>query len=229
MSADVSFLALYLDAPLQSWGYQSRFDRRTTLSYPTRSGILGLICAAMGKDRADKAALAELDTLSVTVLVFAQGGRLTDFHTVGGGYDRKTQEQFIVHTAEGKLRGAGKETVPTEREYLEESRFGAIVGGDRGRIEQIATAVGNPKWGIWLGRKACIPAAPVCAGVWSTEAEAEEALVKEDAVLRPDRRGVQRRIREAGTFDEGTDTLMDRPLDFRKRDFAPRRVAVTTE
>jgi CRISPR system Cascade subunit CasD len=223
MSADTAFLALFLDAPLQSWGYGSRFDRRTTLSYPTRSGILGLICAALGKDRTDTAALAELDALSVTVLVFAQGGRLMDFHTVGGGYDRKTQKQFIVHTAEGKLRSPGKETVQTDREYLEESRFGAVVGGDKGRIEEIAVAMANPKWGVWLGRKACIPASPICAGVWATEEEAEQALVKAAGS------GVLRRIREAQTFDAGTDTLMDRPTDFARRQFAPRRVAVTTE
>jgi CRISPR system Cascade subunit CasD len=229
MSADTAFLALYLDAPLQSWGYQSRFDRRTTLSYPTRSGILGLICAAMGKYRADKAALAELDALSVTVLVFRQGGRIMDFHTVGGGYDRKTQKQFIVHTAKDKLRDPGKETVPTHREYLEESRFGAIVGGNKRLIEEVADAVRNPTWGIWLGRKACIPASPVCAGVWSTEVEAETALAKTDATLKPGSQGVRRRIRETATFDDGTDTLMDRPIDFGKRDFAPRRVAVTME
>lgn len=46
--SDTSYLALLLDAPLQSWGFASRFERRTTALHPTKSGIIGLICAAMG-------------------------------------------------------------------------------------------------------------------------------------------------------------------------------------
>ena len=88
MNADLAYLALYLDAPLQSWGYQSRFDRRTTLSQPTRSGIVGMICAAMGIDRADVARLASLADLNLTVYTFQQRGRLVDFHTIGGGWDK---------------------------------------------------------------------------------------------------------------------------------------------
>ena len=43
-----AYLALLLDAPLQSWGFASRFQRRTTGLHPTKSGVIGLICAAMG-------------------------------------------------------------------------------------------------------------------------------------------------------------------------------------
>jgi CRISPR-associated Cas5-like protein len=41
-------LALMLDAPLQSWGFASRFQRRTTGLHPTKSGVIGLLCAALG-------------------------------------------------------------------------------------------------------------------------------------------------------------------------------------
>lgn len=217
-----AFLTLYFDAPLQSWGYQSRFDRRTTLSYPTRSGIVGLVSAAMGRDWGDSDWLVTLDMLNLSVLVFRKGGRLLDFHTVGGGYDRKTQEFSIPHTVAGKLRGPGKETVPTEREYLEDARFGAILEGSRVLLEQIAVALDNPRWGVWLGRKACIPAARICEGLFATGAEAEARLVTV-AGGHP----VQH-IRETTDFAEGNDTLMDRPLSFQndRRAFAPRRVAV---
>ena len=42
-------LLLWLEAPLQSWGADSRYGRRDTLPFPTRSGILGLLCCAMGR------------------------------------------------------------------------------------------------------------------------------------------------------------------------------------
>ena len=44
----MQYLALMLDAPLQSWGFASRFQRRTTGSHPTKSGVVGLLCAALG-------------------------------------------------------------------------------------------------------------------------------------------------------------------------------------
>jgi len=44
----MQYLALMLDAPLQSWGFASRFQRRTTGLHPTKSGIAGLLCAALG-------------------------------------------------------------------------------------------------------------------------------------------------------------------------------------
>ena len=37
-------LALYLRAPLQSWGASSKFGDRGTLDAPTRSGLLRLRC-----------------------------------------------------------------------------------------------------------------------------------------------------------------------------------------
>jgi CRISPR system Cascade subunit CasD len=41
-------LPLWFDAPLQSWGFGSRFSYRNTALFPTKSGVLGLVCAAMG-------------------------------------------------------------------------------------------------------------------------------------------------------------------------------------
>ena len=46
--SDTAYLALLLDAPLQSWGFASRFQRRTTGLHPTKSGVIGLICCRDG-------------------------------------------------------------------------------------------------------------------------------------------------------------------------------------
>jgi len=208
-------LALYLDAPLQSWGYQSRFDRRTSLSYPTRSGILGLLCAALGVDRHDRAPLERLEKgLSITVLSFGVASMTTDYHTVGGGYDSKTQAQSIVRTAEGKVG----DTVQTYREYLQDARFGVLVGGDDALLSDLEVALGDPKWGVWLGRKSCIPASPIAQGKFATKDDAIAHLAARAG------RKVTRRVTETDRFQEGTDTLMDRPVDFAAREFRPRRI-----
>jgi CRISPR system Cascade subunit CasD len=216
MSDSNTFLALYLDAPLQSWGYQSRFDRRTSLSYPTRSGIVGMICAAMGIDRTDTDGLRVLDPLSVSVYTFRQGRRLVDFHTIGGGWDKKVNPKAVVPKAKG---GPGQ-TVVSRREYLQHSRFGVVIEADTGLGDRIARALVNPVWGIWMGRKSCIPASPVFHGQFASE---HDALAKLSALAESD---VLRSIQEVDLFDEGTDTLMDHPLDFSLRRFKPRRIFV---
>ncbi len=215
-------LALYLDAPLQSWGYQSKFDRRTSLGYPTRSGVVGMICAALGVDRADVEGLRRLDELHMSVLAFGGGSRLVDFHTVGAGYDKKTQKQSVSRTADGKPGG----TVVTRREYLQDARFGVLLRGDDQLLSGIASALDDPRWGTWLGRKSCIPSSPICQGLFDTPEAAEERFCAVEA----GRPGAAhpRRYEEVIEFREGTDTLMDRPLDFARRHFAPRRVAEST-
>lgn len=42
------FLLLWLEAPLQSWGHDSKFGQRYSLDFPTKSGVLGIFCSARG-------------------------------------------------------------------------------------------------------------------------------------------------------------------------------------
>lgn len=214
MAAQV--LALYLDAPLQSWGYQSRFDRRTSLSYPTRSGIIGMLCAALGVDRGCTGGLARLDeNLSITVYSFGAPSMTVDYHTVGGGYDSKTRPQNIVPKADG----AKGDTVVTYREYLLDARFGVLVSGPETILSELSAALWDPKWGIWLGRKSCIPATPIAQGIFPSH-EAALAHLERRAMSKP-----SRKVAETTHFAEGTDTLLDRPIDFLRRQFKPRRIA----
>lgn len=214
MTSDLQFLALYLDAPLQSWGYQSRFDRRTSLSHPTRSGITGMICAAMGIDRYDTQALEQLADLEMTVLVFQQHGRLIDFHTVGGGWDKKTASLNIVQTAQGSVGS----TVVTRREYLQWAKFGAVIKGQTEQLTQIMDALLNPCWGIWLGRKSCIPATPVCQGQFKSFDDAVMHLASLSGSP------VERMVEEVSRFEDGCDTINDMPLNYAERLYAPRRI-----
>lgn len=216
-------IALNLDAPLQSWGYQSRFNERTTLNYPTRSGILGMVCAAMGIGRSDLKGLERLAELELTIYLLKHGdGFLRDFHTVGGGWDRKSHPMNVVPKASDALGKNSGQTVITHREYLQGYKFGALLRGEHELIEEIAAALHDPVWGLWLGRKACIPAAPVCLGVYDQPDEARNAL---ETLHGEDLQG-RRRILETSSFNEGTDSLMDIPLDYQQRRYGPRRVSV---
>jgi len=61
--SETAYLALLLDGPLQSWGFASRFQRRTTGLHPTKSGVIGLITAAMGLAKGSAGELVMLPEL----------------------------------------------------------------------------------------------------------------------------------------------------------------------
>lgn len=207
-------LALYLDGPMQSWGHASRFNRRTTLAFPTRSGVTGMLCAALGVDRSDRGMPAALASLEIEVLSLRHPTRWTDYHTVGGGYDPKTQRQWMPR----KANASTPDPVLTDREYLADAKFGVLLSGKPPLLGLCHDKLQNPVWGLWLGRKCCIPASPVCQGLFASRGEAVEHL-KSLASAR-----VVRRVREVRRFDDGNDTLMDVPVCFETREFRPRRI-----
>ncbi len=242
MSTETAYLALLLDAPLQSWGFESRFQRRTTGWHPTKSGVIGLICAAMGLAKGpveERETLPELAALKMTSIAVPRKRanpwknqmdelpmrRLEDFHTVGGGYDKETERFNIPRKASG---GPCDDPTVTRRQYLLDACFGVILAGERAVLERVAAKLEDPVWGIWFGRKSCIPAQPVYRGLFATEAEACRALIG-DASLES-----FTVVREVDNFADGTDSLNDQPISFGDgmssgsdmRRFAPRRIEV---
>ena len=239
MWTEAAFGRLPLEGPLREWELETQYGRRNSGLMPTKSAVLGICCAALGISRgSDEEAeflvqSARTRLLAVAVPRILNFGewqnelsvrRITDYHTVGGAYDRDdpAQRPHIPVTAERKLKGQTKQTVLTWRQYLCDSHFVAILSGQRSLIECAGKALADPVWGIWLGRKACIPTAPIYAGVWNTEEEALRSVLGDlplDALTHQ---------REVDRFEDGTDTLPDQPVCFAGpngiRRFAPRRV-----
>jgi len=225
--SDTAYLALLLDGPLQSWGFASRFQRRTTGLYPTKSGVIGLICAAMGLAKGseeESGMLPELSKLKMTIIAIPRQPpgsdgplpvlRLEDYHTV-------------LHTrrATGKMN---EDAVVTRRQYLLDARFGLILAGERSLLERAKAHLQDPVWGVWLGRKSCIPAGPILRDLFSTEREALHALIGDRPV------DEFTTVTEVGDFTKGTDSISDQPVSFGdgessgpdKRRFAMRRIKV---
>ena len=228
-------LALYLRAPLQSWGASSKFGDRGTLDAPTRSGLLGLLAAACGVDKnneaTDRGWLARAMKLTLTVLVFRRGDRMTDYHTVGARYDKDDpwQKRMIPTTADGKPRG----TDLTHRAYLSDSVFGAVISGDDVLVAEMAEGLDNPVWGVWFGRKSCIPTEPILVGLFDSDEAARKAL--DARLLASLERGCGKVAGkgegEAVKFDivevaadEAEETLLDIPVSFNRCQFHARRI-----
>lgn len=227
-------LALYLRAPLQSWGASSKFGDRGTLDAPTRSGLTGLLAAACGVDKNDEARdhdwLTRAALLSFEVVGFKRGDRMTDYHTVGGGRrfvakHPSWQNLMIPVSADGK----DHRTNVTHRDYLSDSVFGAVLSGDDALVAEMAAALENPVWGVWLGRKSCIPTEPVLAGVFESAEAAHAALADRW------RRSAERAGKNVGETTtafsvvealpgEADETVLDVPVSFAKRVFHARGI-----
>ncbi len=154
---------LRLEGPLQSWGTRSRFTDRDTEGEPSKSGVLGLVGAALGMPRDDDAMLARLASARMGVRVDRRATLLRDYHTAGGGTFRGRPHS--VHGASG--------TVLTQRTYLQDASFLVALGyGDHTLAAAIDHALGAPRWPLFLGRRACAPSLPVRAGLAELEPEA---------------------------------------------------------
>lgn len=142
-SAGSLTLPLVLAGPLQSWGSSSRFARRGTENAPTKSGVIGLLAAALGRDRT--ADLADLVALRFGVRVDQPGTRVRDYQTA----------HHMV---------TGVSMPVSERFYLSDAVFVAAVEGDPELVGRLYEAVRAPVYLPYLGRRSCPPSRPVDLG-----------------------------------------------------------------
>lgn len=149
----MSTLLLRLAGPMQSWGTQSRFTRRDTGREPSKSGVVGLLCAALGRPRTEP--VGDLAALVMGVRVDGEGVLEEDYQTAGGTHLRG--ERYGVVTAEGRPGG----TVVSRRQYLAGADFLVGLEGDRALLEEVDAALAEPVWQLFLGRKGYAPGLPV--------------------------------------------------------------------
>ena len=173
-------LLIRLDGPMQAWGTDSRFGVRETRREPSKSGVIGLLAAALGRQRS--APMDDLASLRFGVRVDREGQLLRDYHTAG-------KDGF--YRASGSVER--RNVIVSNRFYLADACFTAGVEGStadqHALLEEARAALLAPHWPPYLGRRAFPPAAPLvlglapvglCAALQSAEMPA------------PDRRGGRR-------------------------------------
>ena len=164
-------LLLRLAGPMQSWGTQSRFAVREAGTEPSKSGVIGLVAAAMGLER--DADISELARLRFGVRVDREGTPGRDYHTAGAPVLTQTYGDIILNKQAkrmGYYRAKGgkpedKTPVLSERFYLADACFtaGLEAQGDDGHklLEDVYERFCNPVWPLFLGRRAFPPSLPV--------------------------------------------------------------------
>lgn len=163
-SPNSAALFLRLEGPLQAWGGRTIGRFRRTESVPTKSGVIGLLGAALGLSRhALNGRLDELNALEMAVRVDRAGHVEEDFQTVGAGVGVLAAEGNVKKTAAtGEV-----EAIISPREYLVDAGFLVVLVGSAELIEELAHALQHPRWPLFLGRKRCIPSTLVFAGTVS--------------------------------------------------------------
>jgi CRISPR system Cascade subunit CasD len=197
-------LLMRFAAPMQSWGTKSRFDERDTELEPAKSGVLGLVCAALGIDREEESPVLELAKLKMGVRV-----------------DREGLLRMDYHTAQEVIRADGKgiqSTAVSRRYYLADAHFMVgLEGEDRALLERIEQALKNPCWPLSFGRKSFVPSQPI----WLEEGGIREQVLRDALEQYPCANGTYRLALES---NRGS-LRMDQPISsFAQRQFGARFV-----
>lgn len=204
-------LLLRLAAPLQAWGTDSKFDKvRQTGHEPSKSGVIGLLAAALGRGREES--VEDLTVLRFGVRVLREGRLLYDYHTVSRNPSPRPAEN--------------KTDYDTKRYYLSDAAFLAGVEGDEAFLSRLASALDAPAYPLFLGRRSCPPTPPLSLGV--TPLPLEEALLQAEVPeLSAPSAGTVRLVMDAAEDDPSVVLIRDRPISYsqKKRVHGFRRVS----
>lgn len=159
----------------------------------------------------------DLAKVKMGVRVDHEGVMKMDYHTAGG---HRQSEEYGVARASG---GVSKDAVVSRRYYLADADFlVGLEGEDERLLRELHQALAQPKWQLFLGRKAFVPGLPVHVADGLKEGLGLEEALKTYAP-RP------KQVRLVLETPSGEEVCQDQPVGaaFRDRSFALRRVAVT--
>lgn len=149
------FLLFTLYAPMGSFGEIAVGERRMGWARPGRSAVLGLVAAALGIERTDDEAHRNLeDGLYYAVKTEATGRPFIDYHTTQAPRSSKAAR---FATRRDELTTGELSTVLSVREWRSDAFFTVVLwprAAGTADLDGIARAMCNPRFSLYLGRKA---------------------------------------------------------------------------
>lgn len=197
-------LLLRMRAPMISWGDHSRFTIRDTRREPTKSAVIGLLCAALGRPRWEP--IHDLASLKMGVRVNQEGLVQSDYHTVLDSI---------------KSSGGKGDTVISHRYYIADADYLVGLEGGSTKLEELDAALQFPTWQLYFGRKSFVPSCPVHIGI--ADLPLKVALVQHPYEAR-NRRKSPEELRYVLEVADSLDVRQDVPLDWQQRLFGSRCV-----
>lgn len=173
----MNYLIFQLQAPLSAWGETAVGEYRPSANYPSESALIGLLAAALGIDRSDEDQHQALRAeLSFAIGVQSAGRLLRDYQTaqVPGRVSFKNRPH---HTRRDELNMSKEElnTILSTRDYRQDAACLVAVqtkNDSAFSLVDLALAIQQPKFVLYLGRKTCPPSLPL----WPQVIAAENAL-----------------------------------------------------
>lgn len=235
------YLVLWLEAPLQSWGSNSKFGVRNTMPFPTKSGVYGILLSSLGASGPQEELLAKLSGCEQTIISYVpkvpnrrkeehgiqkpiHSPLLMDFQMVGSGYnDKDNFENLLIPRKKDGTKAVGGGAKMTYRYYLQDSYFAVIQEIPDELVEPLKESLMSPTYDLFLGRKNCIPTDFLYRGYFSTIDEASSTIAKiaEEKSLIQDFTVFDREVKDA----EELFVLSDVPIIFGERKVYKERIA----
>jgi CRISPR system Cascade subunit CasD len=162
-------ILLRLDAPLMAFGGVAVDNYGVIEAWPAASLLTGLLGNALGWDRTETEKLQRLqDRLIFAARLDRPGSRLTDFQTAD--LAQADQGWTTSGIPEGRAGGAG--TFAGQhiryRDYWADRIVSValrlVPAEEAPDLDSIGSALDKPARPLFIGRKPCLPAAPLLAG-----------------------------------------------------------------
>lgn len=138
---------------MQAYGTGIRLDTHGTDTMPSKSAVIGMIAAAMGRRRDED--ISDLRSLRFGVRADEPGTLLRDFHMAhiwdideNGCYLNTTKAEYLTH-----------------RYYIQDGCFTVGLEGDAEFLEKCGKALEHPVFPLYLGRRACVPDIGMVRGI----------------------------------------------------------------
>ncbi|MEM1054715.1 MAG: type I-E CRISPR-associated protein Cas5/CasD [Bacteroidota bacterium] len=166
-------LLFQLYGPFASWGEIAVGEIRPTADHPTKSAVLGIVGAALGLRREQEREHRSLaEGLLYAVEVYRSGLLLRDFHTVQ--VPEKTLPAYGRTRADALRHAKDQEANPlvSYREYRSDPYTIVALRVRSGvslpwSLADLKAHLKRPRFPLYLGRKACPPALPLCPVILS--------------------------------------------------------------
>lgn len=212
-------LLLRFDAPLMSFGEVVVDHINRTWRFPGTSMLAGLLANAFGWDHRDTVRTQALqDRLRFAARWDVEPELLTDYHTVDLG------QNFLVGTGwttrgRPEERGTGAATRKTHirlRDYWANGVLTLAVtleGRDPPTLDDAEAALRRPTRPLFLGRKPCLPAAPILLG--RRDGETLRGALRAEPLASAWPRKAPDRIQAIWPVEEGVDYDVEERYDVR--------------
>lgn len=181
---------LRFDAPMMSFGAPIVSEEGLVQPFPALSMMTGLLANALGYDRSEAAQHEALQkALRYAVREDVPGDKITDYQTADLGQPHlqaKSKSGSVAWTTWGHLdpRGSGNTATTNirHREYWANAEYTIAVSVEGLPAEELEAALRRPARPLFLGRKPCLPAAPL---FWKTvEASAPHQALRAPSTFR---------------------------------------------